>query len=130
MSKIIFIDDDPISHYIVKWLAKGSNPAVEVIASYNPETELAILEKHALEADNLPDAILLDLYIPGFDTYYFITYFEKLSNLLAKKVKLYAVSSSIKPEDTNICERYPVLAGFLHKPLASDMRKVFAPNYA
>ena len=72
MKKLIFIDDSPLDHFILKRILFKYNLAYEISCTENGEEVIRFLEQNRLSKNVLPDIILLDLYMPQFDGWAFL----------------------------------------------------------
>jgi CheY-like chemotaxis protein len=120
MKKLIFIDDSPLDHFILKRMLNQYPLAYEVNCTANGAEVIDFLEKHCSDPGNLPDIILLDLYMPGFDGWTFLDKVEQLRTHLAKPVKIYILSASINPEDIQETKQYASVSSFIFKPVTKD----------
>lgn len=74
MTKVLVIDDDQGVHAIINVIVKRQVPDCDFLSAYNGEDGIELAEKE------LPDAILLDVEMPGIDGY------ETCRRLKAKKI--------------------------------------------
>ena len=121
MKKLIFIDDSPLDHFILKRILNKYQLAYEVSCTANGAEVIEFLERHRSAAENLPDIILLDLYMPEFDGWAFLEKAEKICAHLAKRLKIYILTSSINPEDIQLAKRYPYVQSFIFKPITKNV---------
>lgn len=63
MTKVLVIDDDQGVHAIINVIVKKHIPDCDFLSAYNGEDGLEIAERE------LPDAILLDVEMPGINGY-------------------------------------------------------------
>ncbi len=121
MKKLIFIDDSPLDHFILKRILNRSRLAYEVNCTANGAEVIDFLKKHHSDPGRLPDIILLDLYMPGFDGWDFLEKIEQLSNRLAKPVKICILSASINPKDIHDAKQYTSVSSFFLKPITKNI---------
>ena len=67
------------------------------------------------KVDELPDVIFLDINMPVLDGWQFLDQFSSMG--LLREFRLYVVSSSIDPADKYKASSYPVVSGYLTKPI-------------
>lgn len=120
MKKLIFVDDSPLDHYILKRILKKYNLDFEVYCTSNGEEVLQFLERHKWEKDILPDVILLDLYMPRFNGWEFLDKAQQLYNDLSKPVRIFILSASINPKDIARAKQYPPVRSFVFKPITKQ----------
>src|SRR6202000_1309987 len=121
MKKLIFIDDSPLDHFILKRILNKYQLAYEVSCTANGEGVIEFLKQHQYNRDNLPDIILLDIYMPAFDGWDFLEKAEKLYTHLAKPLKIYILSSSINPRDLQLAKQYACVRSFIFKPITKEV---------
>lgn len=120
MKKLIFIDDSPLDHYILKRILHKYNLTYEVNCTADGEEVIQFLKQHRRDENTLPDVILLDLYMPDFSGWTFLEKLQKLHLKLAKPVKIYILSASINPNDIDRARRIPMVRSFVFKPITRD----------
>ncbi len=96
---------------------KEKQLAEHLIHIKNGQDAIALLKK-AKESE-LPDYILLDLYMPTMSGFEFL---EKYNNIksLRDKIEIYVVTSSQYKEDRDEVMNYPFVNAFLEKPLSEE----------
>lgn len=115
---VFVIDNDPIYQLVTKKLLSKSENNIKILPFLNGEDAFLFMTEH--ESDNTK-IILLDLDMPimdGWDfleAYYKNDYQEKFNDII------YIVSSSIALEDKNRVKNYPIVKGYIEKPLSFDM---------
>lgn len=116
--KIIFIDDDTELVSIYNSILKKKNLSDYFKHFKNAKEGIEYLKGIKDEKD-LPDYILLDLYMPVMDGFKFLKHFEKV---IKDKdlIEIFVCTSSQKQEDRNKVMKYPFVSAFLEKPLSSD----------
>jgi len=120
MKKLIFVDDSPLDHYILKRILKKYNLNYEVNCTSNGGEVLQFLRQHQGDGAALPDVILLDLYMPLFNAWEFLENVQLLYSSLAKPVRFYILSASIDPSDINRAKQFPVVRSFVFKPITRE----------
>jgi CheY-like chemotaxis protein len=121
MKKLIFIDDSPLDHYILKRILNKYKLAYEVNCTTHGEEVIAFLEKNRRNKDILPDIILLDLYMPHFDGWAFLDKMQKIYSQLSKPLKIYILSSSINPVDIHNAKQFSCVESFIFKPITRQV---------
>ena len=85
------------------------------------EAYLALKQMHDL-GEKMPDVIFLDINMPIWDGWDFLDEIIKLE--LQHLFEIYMVSSSTNPYDKEKAESYPMIKGFLTKPLEIEALKL------
>jgi CheY-like chemotaxis protein len=120
MKKLIFIDDSPLDHFILKRILNKYQLGYNVSCTANGGEVIDLLKKHKSDPASLPDIILLDLYMPGFDGWAFLEKAERLCTNLAKPIKVYILTSSINPKDIEQARQYGCVRSFIFKPITKE----------
>lgn len=116
---IFLIDDDPINNIVNNKLLKKFNASLEIIEFLSASSALKHLKTHP---DQLPHYILLDINMPEMNGWEFLDSYQPLK----LPCKLFLLTSSIAHEDIKEAKKYPVVKGFLTKPLEEDkIRRIF-----
>ena len=122
MKSICIIDDDPIYLMLAKRLI-SLNQFSDVIFEYRDgyEAYLALKQMHD-QGEQMPDMIFLDINMPIWDGWDFLDEIVKLE--LQDTFDVYMVSSSTSLCDKEKAESYPLIKGFLTKPLEIEALKL------
>ncbi len=122
MKTVCIIDDDPIYQMLAKRFI-SLNQYSDVIFDYRDGNEayLALKQMHDL-GEKMPDVIFLDINMPIWDGWDFLDEIIKLE--LQHLFEIYMVSSSTNPYDKEKAESYPMIKGFLTKPLEIEALKL------
>ncbi|MBI2419991.1 MAG: response regulator [Ignavibacteriales bacterium] len=105
----------------MKRMIDKSDRVKETHFFFNGKTAIDNLRLIAGEKDKLPDLIFLDLNMPVMDGWQFLDEFTALSDLFAKKIPIYIVSSSIAAEDILRAKSYEVVNEYIVKPVTKEM---------
>lgn len=116
--KIIFIDDDTNLLRIYNAILKRKNLSDYLIHFENAKQGIEYLNGITNDED-LPDYILLDLYMPVMNGFKFLQHMNK-SDKLKEAIEVFVCSSSQKQDDRNKVMKYPFVSAYLEKPLSSD----------
>jgi two-component system chemotaxis response regulator CheY len=120
MRTLFVVDDSEIDKYIIKLNLKKC-PMFDHILYYDGGLSfIQCIKDHKGDSLNLPDAIFLDLYMPGYDGWEVLDELQALYPELSKKIKVYIVSASISPVDILKAERYFFIQQFISKPFTKD----------
>ncbi len=116
MKTVWIVDDDPVQKFLIARILKS----VQEIESHFEfehgkhayDYLLELLESKA----KLPEIILLDLNMPVWDGWTFLTKYNELP--LENKPDVFICSSSIDPDDYTKAKQYKCVKKFYTKPLA------------
>jgi CheY-like chemotaxis protein len=120
MKKILLIDDDPIFVFLAKKILETVDKTAKI--EIFPDGELAIGHIYSIKNNRalLPDIIFLDLNMPVLDGWGFLDQYAVIYSGLIKKIRLYILTSSISPEDIGHASEYPLISGYLVKPINKE----------
>ena len=125
--KIFLIDDDRLSILVTKTLLELEGATRDITAFLDASEALDVL--HTSSAIRMPDVILLDLNMPVMDGWDFLDAVASLDPKLNKKCKIYILTSSLDTSDANRVKDYPIVAGFIHKPLKSEDIRIIVSEF-
>jgi response regulator of citrate/malate metabolism len=96
---IMIIDDDEIDNYIVKVLIKNNKIAEHILEYDGGFKAIEYLKENKDIEENLPEIILLDIYMPMMGGIEFLETFDTLKLSFPEKCKICIVSSSVNDND-------------------------------
>ena len=117
MNKLTYIDDRQLDQFILRKVLSRFGSSFEVKCTDTGNEVLNLLSKNRFNRDELPDIILLDIYMNGFDNWDFLDKVQQIIPSLAKPLKVYILSASQYPEDVERARRYPCVKAFILKPI-------------
>ncbi|MDB5135476.1 MAG: response regulator transcription factor [Mucilaginibacter sp.] len=128
MSKLVIIDDDPIDHFLLQHIMQDNNTFKETTYAMHGGMVLDYIEENLAYPDKLPDVIFLDLNMPEFSGWDFLDGFQQLHSGLSKNIKIYILTSSVRPVDRTRSKQYPFVSSYINKPLDSDLINQIGPG--
>ena len=123
---IYVVDDDDIYVFTALRVLESIGLTEHVQVFDNGKKALDQLLLNYEKGDVLPDLILLDLNMPIWDGWFFLTEIEK--TVFVKKIDIMIVSSSINTEDITRISENKLVKGFISKPLSIDVMKELFGN--
>lgn len=111
------IDDDPIFTFAAGKQMELRHFSENIIAFKNGQDAISGLEKRMESGEAFPEIILLDINMPIMNGWEFL---DALSAEPTPAFRLYVVSSSVNPDDIRRAEAYPIVSGFISKPLPPE----------
>ncbi|WP_300598627.1 response regulator [Niabella sp.] len=115
---IFVVDDDPIHRLLMdKLFAKQPKPCKLYFFENGQKALNALVDS---EAPVLPDLILLDIEMPVMNGWQFMDAFSKLDPALTGRIPVYMVSSSFSDIDQERVKTYPLIRGYIVKPIRID----------
>ena len=112
---IVLIDDDPINNLINKRLINKLNLSPRTIEFLEAEVALKYLENPDLEKKIL---ILVDINMPVMNGWDFLSHYLKFEN--DREDRIIMLSSSIDFQDRKKSKEFPIVHGFIEKPLTHE----------
>ena len=124
------IDDDPMASFYIKRLAELGELANIITIYDKARGAMDYLLHHKTSEEQLPDVILLDIYMPEMDGWAFLEVFAETQDQFVKPIDIYIISSSDHLKDINRARSIPYVKAFLQKPVTLDVLKnlVFVPE--
>ncbi len=117
----MLVDDDTIHNFITEHFLKDNYPPVQVVSFINPEEALSHLSETATNRElRFPDVIFLDINMPLMNGWEFLEEYLNKNLQHISSTKIYILSSSLDPNDISKAQRYPIVSGFISKPLTPE----------
>ena len=117
---IALVDDDKVFQLTTLRTIQAAKLTDKILQFENGEEALSFLKVHAMETDNLPDFIFLDINMPFVDGWMFLEDFATLKTGLKKDISIYMVSSSIDPRDVNRAKGDKNVREYIIKPVSRE----------
>ncbi|HTD99224.1 MAG TPA: response regulator [Mucilaginibacter sp.] len=121
MNKLVIIDDDPIDHFLMQHILQDNSFFDSTTYTMDGALLLDYIEENKSNIDALPDVIFLDLNMPRFSGWDFLDRFQGLYAQLEKNIKVYILTSSIRPVDKERSAQYPFIKSYINKPLDENI---------
>ncbi len=119
MRKLVFIDDDPVDHFLMKHILRGKNYFDTTTYTIYGSLVLDYIEEHKSEPEKLPDMIFVDLNMPLFSGWDFLKRMEQMQHEISKDIAVFVISSSLRPDDKAMSSKYSFVQDFVSKPVNS-----------
>jgi DNA-binding NtrC family response regulator len=117
------IDDDELFVFYTNRIIEIEGLAERVRTFKNAMSALCCLEDYKNDPDELPDIILLDIYMPFQDGFEFYHEFMLLKPEFSKNIKLYVTSCSLDVRDLEKVKTLSSVQDFIIKPLTASRLK-------
>ncbi len=115
MKKVLLIDDDKINNFLSTLNIKQTKIAEVVKECLNGQEAIDYL----LNADELPNLILLDINMPYVDGWQFLELFMKSERLM--QIPVYILTSSNYDFDMQKAKNFTAVKGYIVKPLKKEV---------
>ncbi len=126
IQKLLCIDDDETTLLLIKIVVQKALFAKEVITFMSGSEALEYyqhLSEASPETTELPQLIFLDLNMPLMNGWEFLDAFIEKYYSKFEHTKVVVLSSSANPADKEKVKGYPMIIGYISKPLTMDMLK-------
>jgi len=116
----IVVDDNRTNNLICEFAIRKYKKEADINLFTEPEVALQNIEdKYALEKENLPTLVFLDINMPSMTGWEFLEKFRQLGDRVHKHFIIYILTSSVDDRDKEKAESDPLVAGFFSKPLTA-----------
>jgi CheY-like chemotaxis protein len=130
MRKLVFIDDDPIDHFLMKNIMRDKNYFDTTTYTIYGELVLDYIEENKNSPEKLPDMIFLDLNMPLYSGWEFLERMQQMQSGINKDIQVYVISSSLRPDDKATSSKYSFVNEFISKPVEnSEIERIMANQY-
>ena len=113
INRILIVDDDPISSFLLKSLTVATGLAKDIFVHNSGLSALEFLNN--CDATTFPKIIILDLMMPQMDGFTFMQNFEKLYK--HAETKIIVVTNSRSQKDKDNCKKFNSVYQYLNKPI-------------
>lgn len=119
INKVCLIEDDAIQVFINRQYVEMATKAEDIIVYENGKEAFEGLKSLLETGQSLPDLILLDLFMPVWDGWDFLSEYSKLpiENAMSN---IYILTSSLSSADREKAATYGLRERFYSKPLDGD----------
>ena len=131
--KLLCIDDDVTTLMLIKMVTEKASFAKDVITVSNGKEGLEyynnLLTESAEKRADYPQLIFLDLNMPVMNGWEFLD--EFVNNIYPQfpDTKVVILSSSANPVDKEKAKQYPIIIGYISKPITADLLKMLVKKY-
>ncbi len=117
--KVLLVDDDYINNFMNELLLQDMNVAEEVVTLTNGQDALKYVMNSAVERNQCPELILLDINMPVMNGFEFLEELNRLEPVNKDRMSVVMLSSSYNTKDVEEAQKYNV-AAYFNKPLTED----------
>ena len=123
-NSVMIIDDDEMDLWITEKLLLNKVVVKRVHKEKDPLNALAFI-KGIKSKNDLPEIILLDMKMPGFDGFAFLKEFAKFPKRITTACSVLILSAyfQLEPELIEQTRKYPFVSKYLNKPL--DIKQLY-----
>ena len=113
--KFVMVDDDEFNNLIYGMVIEDTLGNVDMQSFTEPEEGLAYIQNV-----QDPTILFLDINMPTLTGWEFLEQYEKFSEEVKEKIKIFILSSSVDYRDQDKAAENKYVRGFLSKPLESQ----------
>jgi CheY-like chemotaxis protein len=117
MQQCYLIDDEPIFNLISSKIITRSGWNGDLRVFISAKSALEEIRQHITQQGVLPDFIFLDIRMPEMDGFQFLDELMNLPKDPMKYLHVFMLTSSLDQNDIVRSREYPMVKGFLSKPL-------------
>jgi CheY-like chemotaxis protein len=121
--QLLLIDDDEMFNFLHQTIIKQIDSSVEVGIFQMSTNGLAEIQRKIRDHEILHEVMMIDIRMPEMDGFELMEELEKLPKDAFKTTKIYFVTSSIDDRDRQRAASFPLLSGYLEKPISFDKIK-------
>ena len=123
--KIWAVDDDPALLFLININLREVDSSAKLTTFPDGKAAIDFIVANADNEQMLPDIILLDINMPVMDGWDFLDAYSPLHSQVAKKIRIYILSSSISESDMDKANRNPLVSRFVSKPIPESLLEEF-----
>lgn len=121
MKRVLCVDDDPTTRFIVRKFFARVAPEVEIGEAEQGEDALRQLEASG-DTNKMPDLVLLDLNMPVMDGWTFLNrYGRETGRDEGKRPVIAVLTSAMQVEDLKDVQANPLVSGCFQKPVTRQL---------
>ena len=125
VEKIIIIDDDPVHNFIsarsIKKFLNSEN--LPIISFTSPHEGITYIINACREKVKI--LLFLDVNMPSFSGWDVLSELKKSVDYTEGILSVYILSSSVDPDDKERAYKFPMVSGYLVKPLFEHLPAIF-----
>lgn len=124
---VLVVDNDQVNSFVLKNIITKNYPGAEVSLFGDAQSALSSLDEAESKGLSFPNILLLDIYMPGLDGFGFLEAYS--SKYAHKQTVIFAMSSSLVKEDQQKANSFPIVKGFITKPLIYNNIQFIVDTY-
>jgi DNA-binding NarL/FixJ family response regulator len=121
MSKLTYIETCPLDQFILRKVLSRYGTSCEVRCTGSSIGVLSQLSSRGLDAENMPDMIVLDIYDAEINVWDFLDKIKWLYPTFPKPLEVYILSASRFTADVERARKYWFVKAFMLKPVTKEM---------
>jgi len=122
------IDDDPLFHWIIENRLESFQSGAKLLRFENGRKALEHLKNNRHKPEELPDKILLDLFMPEMDGLEFLDALGEVKSSIDKHIAIFVTTVSMDPHHRELVAQHPEVDGYFIKPLTEPAFRTLYPE--
>lgn len=118
---VLLVDDDELTNFLHKIILEETVVTKHIEVAETAKEGLHLLKCPKFAGCENPELVFLDLNMPGMSGWDFIEKYQETRNEHETPSLIYILTTSANPDDKKKAEGIEDIAGFLSKPLTSEM---------
>ena len=125
----LIIDDDPVNNMICARMIRSTISGASLKAFIDPQKGLDYIQS-AYSNGNCNNAVLfVDINMRTLTGWEVLDIVNDFPAVVKDQVKIYMLSFSVDPQDQDRAKNYPLLTGYLPKPLSPTVLQTLFPDF-
>ncbi len=120
INNFIIIDDDKVNNKVCTKILEQMYPKAGIVDFLEARKGLDYIAEKFTQNENERAVLLLDIIMPVMNAWDFLEEFEKLSESIKSRIKIYILSSSVDKNDMAKAHANKYVEYYLIKPLTKE----------
>ncbi|MBM3178472.1 MAG: response regulator [Bacteroidetes bacterium] len=118
--KYLLIDDEEVFNFIHSQIIRLTDEFAEINEVRSSSEALEVIQNNASSKENFPDILFIDINMPEMNGFELLTQLQQLAPTFPKPIEIYIVTSSLFESDRLKAKTYPIVTGFIEKPVSNQ----------
>ena len=119
----VLIDDDSIFNFIHAKVIRQVDEEADIADFISSSEALAFIKERFVSHKAEPTLVFLDINMPEINGFELLDAIKELPAESVSKMSIYIITSSLNEKDVRKSKEYPILKGYIWKPLSFERVK-------